>query len=280
MLTTEREGGPVPLHTTLIDVCDERVEPPSDHDPNASSNPEPLRPIPLNSSALRIEFVGEVHVLWPGEELTMGRAGELAIDDNPYLHRVVARFSCHQGLWWIHNSGSSIVLHISDRASSSQITVAPGRAVAISFAESIVAFQAGPTNYEVELSVSALANWATAVDLGDATLTIDASRLPFTDDQMLLLIALCERRLRPSPFDQSDLPSNAEVAARMGWRMAQFNRKLDHICTKLSARGVPGLKRVDGRLANDRRRRLVEFAVASQLVTADMLDRLPPPPHR
>jgi hypothetical protein len=232
--------------------------------------------VPVVASSLRVDFLSETHVLWPGEELTMGRAGILHIDDNPSLPRLVGRFSCHQGHWWLYNSGASISLLVSDRTSPSQIVVTPGRAVPLPFADALVSFQAGKTVYEVETAITTLADLEHDGNGSEPTLVLDLGKLAFTVDQVLLILALSERRLRPTPFDQSDLPSNAEVADRLGWRMAQFNRKLDHICAKLSARGVPGLKRVDGKLANERRRKLVEFAVASKLVTVEMLSQLPP----
>ena len=43
---------------------------------------------------LVVEFVGDERVLTPpDEELTFGRAADLVIDDNRYLHRVLGRFA-------------------------------------------------------------------------------------------------------------------------------------------------------------------------------------------
>jgi hypothetical protein len=67
------------------------------------------------------------------------------------------------------------------------------------------------------------------------------------------------------------VPTSAEAAARLGWSMTTFNRKLDNVCEKLDKIGVDGLRGGRGRLATNRRARLVEYAVATRLVSADDL---------
>jgi hypothetical protein len=59
--------------------------------------------------------------------------------------------------------------------------------------------------------------------------------------------------------------------------MTTFNRKLDNVCEKLDKIGVAGLRGGRGNLATNRRARLVEYAVAARLVTAEdllLLDRV------
>jgi hypothetical protein len=53
--------------------------------------------------------------------------------------------------------------------------------------------------------------------------------------------------------------------------MTTFNRKLDNVCEKLDKIGVDGLRGGRGRLATNRRARLVEYAVATRLVSVDDL---------
>jgi hypothetical protein len=67
------------------------------------------------------------------------------------------------------------------------------------------------------------------------------------------------------------MPSSGEAAQRLGWTTTKFNRKLDNVCQKLSAQGVRGLHGEPGRLASNRRARLVEYALAVRLVTRDDL---------
>lgn len=66
----------------------------------------------------------------------------------------------------------------------------------------------------------------------------------------------------------SAIPSSAEAAKRLGWALTRFNRKLDNVCDKLDRVGVVGLRGGGvGKLATNRRARLVEHAVTSHLVT-------------
>ncbi|MGO1174309.1 MAG: hypothetical protein ACTMKU_08400, partial [Actinomycetaceae bacterium] len=52
---------------------------------------------------------------------------------------------------------------------------------------------------------------------------------------------------------------------------------LDNVCDKLARYGVRGLRGGQGKLAVNRRARLVEHAVASRLVTNDELELLDAP---
>jgi hypothetical protein len=56
--------------------------------------------------------------------------------------------------------------------------------------------------------------------------------------------------------------------------MTTFNRTLDNVCEKLDKIGVDGLRGGRGKLAVNRRARLVEYAVATRLVSADDLETL------
>ena len=106
----------------------------------------------------------------------------------------------------------------------------------------------------------------------DGTTTIGAVSL--TPSQRLLLIALCEPILRGGMVGASQLPSSAAAAARLGWPLTTFNRKLDNVCDKLDREGVQGLRGGVGKLATNRRARLVEHAILSRLVTPQDLDLL------
>jgi hypothetical protein len=61
------------------------------------------------------------------------------------------------------------------------------------------------------------------------------------------------------------------AAARIGWTLTRFNRKLDNVCDKLDKVGVQGLRGGKGNLATNRRLRLVEYAVATRLISQDDL---------
>ena len=105
--------------------------------------------------------------------------------------------------------------------------------------------------------------------------TIALGDLLLTDEQRLLLLALGKTTLL-DPHSADELPTNRAVARRLGWSITKFNRKLDNLCNRFTKLGVGGLRGWIDQLATDRRRRLVEHAVESGLITRSMLDRLPP----
>ena len=222
---------------------------------------------------LYLDFCGEDHSLDPGGQLTFGRDAALVIDDNPYMHRLVGRFIDRDGVWCVENLGRTIVLTERDASGPSSATVAPGSAAALVHGEFTCAFAAGPTRYELSGGLGTH-EWATDL-LGpaglDGTETKDWGRVDLNDDQRLLLLAMCEHRLLdPHAIDVPPL-SNREGAARLGWSITKFNRKLDHLCEKLHRAGIPEMHGGVGANAADRRRRLVEHAVAVRLVASDEL---------
>jgi hypothetical protein len=227
----------------------------------------------LPDGELIVEFVGDERVLGPDESLTFGRAADLVIDNNRYLHRVLGRFSCANGVWWLSNLGSSIPLTVSDTSSPSFSRVAPGASMALSYESSTVAFEAGGSNYEIALDLAdggpidaeagCAAGWSDEV-------TTTASSLPLSAEQRLLLVALAEAQLR-DPSAAIELGTNRQIAHRLGWTITKFNRKLDGLCVKFAAAGVSGLRGSSDQLARDRRLRLVDHAVNAGVVVADDL---------
>ena len=230
---------------------------------------------------LQVEYCGEVRAIETSDELTFGRAGDLRIDDNRHLHRVLGRLWARGEQWWLTNEGSSISIQIADADSRSNIVLAPGSEIALSFPNSIVRFRAGITDYELTLSVPDREE--EEEDEGEElwddefTDTVALGDIVLTDEQRLLLLALAEPTLR-DPHLKQDLPANRAVARRLGWSITKFNRKLDNLCNRLTRLGVGGLRGSIDQLATDRRRRLVDHAIDSGLITVDQLDRLPPEP--
>ena len=93
--------------------------------------------------------------------------------------------------------------------------------------------------------------------------------IPLTSSQRLLIVALSENVLRQRIPGRGEIPTSAEAAARLGWSLTTFNRKLDNVCDKLDRVGVAGLRGGREKLATNRRARLVEYAVSTRLVSAD-----------
>ncbi|HQV91660.1 MAG TPA: hypothetical protein PLA46_08745 [Phycicoccus sp.] len=227
----------------------------------------------MSDSALIVDFAGEVHRLVPGERFTVGRNGTLAIDDNPYLHRIVGELRHSKGFWWLDNVGSRIAVHIQDGARLTASVLAPGATLPLVFPRSIVSFSAGGTVYELWLDqvIPGVGGTPLAPESGGDT-TISPTE--FTESQRLAILALAEPLLRHGGAGASDVPSAVQAARRLGWTQTKFNRKLDNVCDKLDRAGVAGLRGGPGNQAASRRIRLVEYALGSLLVTQDDLDLL------
>jgi hypothetical protein len=224
-------------------------------------------------SELAVEFAGEWFRPDPDGVFEVGREGDLALDDNPYLHRRFLRITKAEGLWWLSNVGTRLSATVCDAAGGVQSWLSPGTSLPIVFPSTSVVFTAGPTTYELlaRLTPAPYAEIHSEDPEGGAT-TI--GMIPFTTSQRQLIVALCEPLLRRDGTGVSEIPSSADAAARLGWTTTRFNRKLDNVCEKLDRVGVRGLRGGSSGLATNRRARLVEYAVASRLVTSADLELL------
>lgn len=218
----------------------------------------------------RVEFCGEVYPVSEGRPLVVGRDGELAIDDNPYLHRRFLEISEQGPMVWLANVGAQLSATVSDDAGLMQAWLAPGARIPLVFSKTVVWFSAGPTTYEFEIHLDQspfVPVHAEPAEVGATTI----GRMTFTPDQKLLIVALAENVLRRGNRGAGTIPTSADAAARLGWTITKFNRKLDNVCDKLTRTGIRGLHGDAERLATSRRGRLVEYALAARLVTPDDL---------
>jgi hypothetical protein len=215
---------------------------------------------------MHVEFCGEWTELDPATVFTIGRDGDLQIDDNPYLHRYFLQVSQADGMWWLANAGSQLSATVSSGGGAVQAFLAPGARLPLVFAETTVLFTAGPTTYELTL-VGDQPTFTPTEAAPGATGETTIGPVMLTGSQRALIVALAEPMLRREGTGTSAIPSSKQAAARLGWELTRFNRKLDNVCEKLDRRGVRGLRGGSGHLAVNRRARLVEHAVASRLVT-------------
>jgi hypothetical protein len=229
-------------------------------------------------SGLKVEFCGERFDVDPGTPFEIGRDGDLEVDDNPYLHRRFLRITFEHGIWWLANVGTLLSATVCDATGGVQSWVSPGTRLPIVFPHTTIVFTAGPTTYELTAELEdAPYDEVLAGDLrgdgdGDGTVTIGV--VPFTTSQRQLIVALAEPLLRRGGTGLSELPSSVDAARRLGWTTTRFNRKLDNVCDKLDRIGVKGLRGGPASHAKNRRARLVEYAVASRLVTVEDLPLL------
>ncbi len=231
---------------------------------------------------LRVEYCGEVRAIETSDELTFGRAGDLRIDDNRHLHRVLGRLWARDEQWWLTQRGQLHLdpdrrrrLALQRRARAGQRDRAVVPQLDRPLPRRHHRLRADPAR--------ARPGGRGGDDEGEElwddefTDTIALGDIVLTDEQRLLLLALAEPTLR-DPHMKQDLPANRAVARRLGWSITKFNRKLDNLCNRFAKLGVGGLRGSIDQLATDRRRRLVDHAIDSGLIAADQLDRLPPEP--
>lgn len=222
---------------------------------------------------LTVEFAGELFPVAPSDVFTVGREGDLAIDDNLFLHRNFLTIQNVDGLWLLSNVGSRLAATVTDSGGRVQAWLAPGARLPLVFASTSVIFSAGPTTYELTIhAAEPTFREAQPVIDDDGLSTI--GDVPLTHSQRVMILALAEPVLRREGTGMSELPTSAQAAERIGWTLTRFNRKLDNVCDKLDRIGVPGLRGGARSYATNRRVRLVEHAIAARLVTREDLPLL------
>ena len=224
---------------------------------------------------LRIEFCGEWYDVAHPNDFHIGRESDLVIDDNPYLHRRFLRIYEDFGMWWLANVGTLLSATVTDSSGQVQAWLAPGARLPIVFPQLQVLFSAGSTTYEFTVySDNDYYSTSAAAGMGGGETTM--APVALTSTQRLLIVSLAEHVLRQDSPGRGEIPSSADAAARLHWSMTTFNRKLDNVCDKLDKTGVQGLRGGKSNLATNRRLRLVEYAVATRLVSKEdlyLLDR-------
>lgn len=229
---------------------------------------------PIENGQLCVDFVGEIHMLDLGQTLTFGRDADLNVDDNRFLHRQLGRFESRGDLWWLSNIGGRIELEVFDVDTQAKVVLTAGTAQALPGERMLVRFKAGQTTYEIDLRCPPTQR----PEQAEPSDTVSLASLPLTDSQRQLIVVLSESKLL-YPHEPLILPTNKDACERLGWTVAQFNRKLDNVCEKLAKAGVPGLKPGSDGRNNLRRQNLVESSIAGGLITeADLavLDAIEP----
>jgi hypothetical protein len=222
---------------------------------------------------IKVEYCGEWYEIVQPADFSIGREADLSVDDNPYLHRTFLRIHEDFGLWWLSNVGTLLSATVSDSTGNVQAWLAPGAKLPIVFPKMHVMFSAGATTYDFTIHAQEdYYDTATSATAHAGSTTVMPVTL--TSSQRLLIVALAENMLRQSVPGRGSIPTSAEAAQRLGWSMTTFNRKLDNVCDKLDKIGVQGLRGGKSKLATNRRARLVEYALASHLVSVEDLPSL------
>ena len=225
---------------------------------------------------LLVDFVGELYSVEPGTRFSIGREGDLVLDDdNLFLHRTFLILEHDTGLWWVANVGSHIGATLTEKSGTSRSWIAPGARVPLVFPEMAIVFTAGSTTYEILLTVP-LPGYETAQPRSMTPLTGETTvgMVTLTPSQHLAILALAEPWLRRTGSGPVDLPRNADAAARLGWTLTRFSRKLDNVCDKLDRIGVKGMRGGPRAHASYRRTALVDYALTARIVTVEDLPLL------
>ncbi|MHA7986926.1 hypothetical protein ACX9R5_14095 [Rathayibacter sp. CAU 1779] len=224
-------------------------------------------------SSLTVEFCGETYPIESPGDFSIGRDSDLSIDDNPYLHRRFLRIFDEHGMWWLANVGTLLTATVTDGTGAVQAWLAPGARLPVVFETMHVMFSAGPTTYDFTI-LNADDVYSTSRILPESGGSTTMLPVALTTTQRQLIVALSESMLRQQVPGRSVVPTSADAAARLGWSLTTFNRKLDNVCDKLDKLGVAGLRGGAGKLATSRRARLVEYAVSTHLVGPEDLELL------
>lgn len=234
-----------------------------------------------HQSELAVEFCGKNYYPPTEQSYIIGREGDLSLDDNPYLHRRLLLIEYAQELWWLQNIGQTISVTLASTDGNYQAVIGPGARVPLVMPAATMLFSAGSFSYEIGLSLNNAIfrtnpNQRPDDDSdGDDTFIFKPLSLP----QKQVILALSENLLRDGVVGTSRVPTSAEAAERLGWPLTTFNRQLDSVCDRLDRDGVAGLRGINGKLASQRKARLVEHAVLARLVTAQDLELLDSKPE-
>ena len=218
-----------------------------------------------------VDFCGEEFPATDTAPLTIGRVADVEIDDNPYLHRVFLQLHREHDLWWLSNVGSTLTATVADKKGLFQAWLSPGARIPLALEAFTVWFTAGPTTYDFDILLTdtpfVSVETAAEPEPEESGAQTTVGRVSMTPDQKLLVVALCEGFLRSSYAGAGQIPSSAAAAERLGWTVTKFNRKLDNVCQKLADAGTRGLHGGPGKLASNRKARLVEHALSTRMVT-------------
>ena len=96
-------------------------------------------------AGVKVLFCGEEFPAAAGRALTIGRSGDVEIDDNPYLHRSFLVIVEEGGLWRLSNVGSTLTVTVADDKGLFHAWLSPGARIPPAFNRVLVWFTAGPT---------------------------------------------------------------------------------------------------------------------------------------
>lgn len=220
---------------------------------------------------------GEAIEVLEGHAVSFGREGDVVVDPgNRFLHRRLGLVTFADGRWRLANLGSRIVLHVHKPAARGAVGVEPEAETSLPNGTSTVSFAAGRATYALCIDVAGGAE-APEPDGRDGEgvgleTSMPGEGVALTPSQHQVLVVMCEPKLRALGRADWTVPGNDELGRRLFISPKTVEKHVAEVCRRFADDGVQGLHAQGGQPVAERRRILVEAAVAARVVTHADLD--------
>jgi hypothetical protein len=205
---------------------------------------------------LTVDFAGERFDV--SDAITFGRAGEIELDTNRHLHRLVGEFALRDGIWWLTNLGSRVFLTLVT-ADGSRTDLAPGASQTLASGTGTVRLVVGTARYQLDYSIDSAgvpeaAPWPPPDPLPADGRTVDFEAV-LTPREIDFMVTFARRLMEG---EHGQLPSYVEVAELWGVSPKTLDNTVQIFKRKMR----------NARLATDEPLdALVRIAVAHSLIT-------------
>ena len=206
---------------------------------------------------MTLRFAGAEVVV--ADRLTFGRSGDLELDSNPHLHRLVGEFVQTNDEWWLRNLGSRLFITLMT-PNGTRVDLAPGGEHMISTEHGRVRVSVGQARYELEFELerSIRERFTSPSNESDGSTTDFRAFLTAREIDFLVTFA------RPIlDGTNGPLPTYVDVAAVWGVAPKTLDNTLQSIKRKMRNAKLVRDEPLDT---------LVRVAISHSLVTTDDLD--------
>ncbi|HCG47352.1 MULTISPECIES: DNA-binding response regulator [Corynebacterium] len=203
--------------------------------PTTDTSALPVQPRPR----LHIDdLVGNSLLLQAGEELVVGRSGNLVIGRHDLsMHRTLFQLWYSEQGWMMSNVGRHIPLRIDalNKGGSTHIELGPGAVTFLPLGKSSITCESKEEKYELHVQVEKLAKVGPS-RYSPASDQLTRERSVFTADQEDLLRLLAGYLGSPGATN-ANIPPVKEIAGQLGWTEKKTNQKIDRLVHKLEGEG-------------------------------------------
>lgn len=249
---------------------------------------------------LRLSGEGWSRAMAAGTVATFGRdarAADLVVADDRRLHRQCGRIIVGADGWELQNIGRWLTLRIVNLDRFGLDTLRPGQSIRVPWSRVSILIYAGSArfqfsatfesplpNEELERGTPEAGRLMATDDADDVTaLTARPVRIDRTTGYFRALVALCEPQLVDPT--SSEVATDLQIALRLNRSALETNRlsgktverRLDNCRERFGLKDADERGQSAGLERRDARRRLVELALLSGVVTTDDLSQLDAP---